>query len=409
VRIRRILWALAGLPLLLGVGGCALLPASGPLGSDVWGGQRDPASLPYALVRVSPPVVDVLARAAPRLAPAFGDRRPPKQLRFGVGDIISVTIFEAAAGGLFIPSEAGVRPGNFITIPNQAVDQTGNVSIPYAGVIRARGRTQVELQQAIVDALRNRAIEPQVVVSLVQAQSSLITVLGDVNNPGRLPANLSGEVILDVISRAGGTAAQGHESWVMLEGNGRRAIAPFGALIYEPINNVYVSANDTIYVYREPQSFLAFGAFGGGSQKIDFEAWRLSLAEAVSKAGGPLDSRADAASVFLYRGETRETAERLGIDCSRFQGPLIPVIYNINLRDPAGYFLATKVEMRNKDVIYVSNAISVEVGKFVDFLSTINRGLSDPMETAITGLTLRNLLKGGASNVIVGTSLGTAP
>jgi hypothetical protein len=50
----------------------------------------------------------------------------------------------------------------------------------------------------------------------------------------------------------------------------------------------------------------------------------------------------------------------MGIDCSRFPGPIIPVIYNVNLRNPDGYFLATKFQMRDKDVLYVSNATSVD-------------------------------------------------
>jgi protein involved in polysaccharide export with SLBB domain len=74
-------------------------------------------------------------------------------ITFGIGDVLGVTIFEAASGGLFIPAEGGVRP-----IPNQAVDIHGNISIPYAGSIRANGRTQVEVQDAIVAALKNRAI-----------------------------------------------------------------------------------------------------------------------------------------------------------------------------------------------------------------------------------------------------------
>ena len=40
----------------------------------------------------------------------------------GVGDVVSVTIFEAEAGGLFLPSEAGARPGNFVTLPDQIVE-----------------------------------------------------------------------------------------------------------------------------------------------------------------------------------------------------------------------------------------------------------------------------------------------
>jgi hypothetical protein len=46
----------------------------------------------------------------------------------------------------------------------------------------------------------------------------------------------------------------------MLERGGRRATAPFGALVYEPSNNIWAHPGDTIYLYREPQTFLAFGA-----------------------------------------------------------------------------------------------------------------------------------------------------
>src|SRR5262245_32813774 len=167
------------------------MPTSGASSWDVWAGQHDPKNIPYAFVRVTPKVATVLAKAAPRLVAEFQDRSRPRDIRFGIGDIVSVTIFEASSGGLFIPAEAGVRPGNFISIPNQAVDVNGNISIPYAGAIRARGRTQVEVQQAIIDALKDRAIEPQVVVSLIEQRTSLISVLGDVTRPSRVPAQLT--------------------------------------------------------------------------------------------------------------------------------------------------------------------------------------------------------------------------
>src|SRR5258708_33461435 len=221
------------------------MPTSGPASWDVWAGQPDPKNIPYAFVRITPKVADVLGKAAPRLVGEFPDRSRPKDLVFGIGDLLGVTIFEASSGGLFIPAEGSVRPGNFITIPTQAVDVNGNISIPYGGAIRARGRTQVELQQAIVDALKNRAIEPQVVVSVVEQRTSLITVLGDVQRPSRLPAQAAGERLLETIARAGGPAAagfagsgSGQDLWVILERGGRPAIAPFGALIYEPANNI---------------------------------------------------------------------------------------------------------------------------------------------------------------------------
>jgi polysaccharide export outer membrane protein len=384
------------------------MPANGPAGLDVVSDSTDATpvtkSLPYALVTITPEVVEKLTQYEPRFSNSFTDRRPPLAFRFDIGDMVSVTIFESAAGGLFIPREAGVRPGNFVTLPTQAVDDKGNIAVPYAGFIRAKGRTPAEVQQAIVDALHEKAIEPQVVVTLTEQKTSLISVLGEVNRPDQYPSSKVGERILATLTRAGGPKAQGFDSFVTLERQGRRATVPFGALVYEPSNNIYARAGDTIYVYTEPQTFLAFGATGvsgvsgGGTfvagAQVRFDAWRISLAEAVAKSGGINDAAADPAYVFLYRGEPREVAGHLGVDCSKFEGPIIPIIYNVNLRDPAGYFLAKSFEIRNKDVLYVSNATSVQVTKFLIYLRTIMATVNDPITYATNFYALKAIIHG---------------
>lgn len=379
----------------IALSGCTnpMMPVAGPQSWDVRAHAQDADSLPYALVNVTPETMSVLASYEPGFAGMFTDSRPPKEIKFGIGDIVSVTVFEAAAGGLFIPSEAGVRPGNFVQLPNQAVDARGNITVPYAGAVRALDRTPEEVQQAIVNALRNRAIEPQVVVSLVEQRTSLISVLGEVNTPSRFPASASGERILDEITRAGGPKGQGFDTWVLLERGGKRATVPFGALVYDSRNNIFARPNDTIYVYREPQTFVEFGAAGQQGQ-FNFDAWRISLAEATAKAGGLNDTLADPASVFIYRGETREFAERLGVDVSKFNGAIIPVVYNINFRDPAGYFLATKFQMRNKDVIFASNAAAVEQAKIMNYIRLVTATVNDPIVTATNAYVLRAAIRG---------------
>ncbi|HJU12103.1 MAG TPA: polysaccharide biosynthesis/export family protein, partial [Candidatus Binataceae bacterium] len=371
--------------LFLGVvasSGCSIMPKEGPGGGEIRDGHYDAGSLPYAEVKITPRTLSVLAAAAPELGRAFRDTRPPRGIVFGVGDIVAVTIFEAAAGGLFIPSEAGVRPGNFVTLPNQAIDNNGNISIPYAGLVKAAGRTPPQVQDEIVNALRNRAIEPQVVVSTADQRTSLVSVLGDVNAPIRMPANAAGEHLLDTITRAGGPKGQGYDEWVMLERDNRREIVPFGAIVYEPrLNNIWTHPNDTVYLYLEPQTFAGFGASGQQGQ-FNFGAWRISLAEGLGKMGGLNDTLAEPSYVFLYRGETREVAAALGIDCTPYQGPIIPVVYNLNLRDPAGYFLATKFQMRNKDVIYAANAEVADIAKAMNFFRLTVATVNDPIVAA---------------------------
>lgn len=381
-------------------GGCVTLPTAGPASYAVREERLDVESLPYAFVRVTPEVGEVLGRNSVQISKVFADRRAAPKIRFGIGDLVSVTVFESGTGGLFIPLEAGVRPGNFITLPNQAVDSNGNITVPYAGAIRAQGRTVVEVQQAIVSALKDRALEPQAVVALVDQRASSLSVLGEVGTPARLPVNANGERLLDAITRAGGPKNPGYDTWVMLDREGRQATAAFGALMNERGNNIFVRPDDTIYVFTQPQTFVAFGASGQQGQ-FAFGAWRLSLTEALGRAGGLNDNLADPASVFVYRGEPREVAEQLGVDCSRFTGPVVPIIFNLNLRDPAGYFLATKFQMRNKDVILMSNATSVEASKLMTYLRLITATVNDPLQAAVNGYTLKGLATGSIVNTVV--------
>jgi polysaccharide export outer membrane protein len=259
------------------------------------------------------------------------------------------------------------------------------------------------------------------VVTLAEQKTSLISVLGEVNRPDQYPSSKVGERILATLTRAGGPKAQGFDAFVTLERQGRRATVPFGALVYEPSNNIYARAGDTIYVYTEPQTFLVFGSSGGGilsagglgtvaGAQYKFDAWRISLAEAIAKAGGLSDAVAEPAYVFLYRGEPREVAGHLGIDCSKFEGPIIPVIYNVNLRDPAGYFLARSFEIRNKDVLYISNATSVQVTKFLIYLRTIMATVNDPITYAINFYALKAAIHGtGTITTITAATPITTP
>src|SRR3954449_5498596 len=203
---------LALLSVGLALGACSTNPGSGPLTDDVNNHIQTESAPAYELVPLNPATVNILHTHEPKgLAGAFTDKRPPASIVFGIGDIVSVTIFEASAGGLFIPTEAGVRPGNFVTIPDQTVDNDGNISVPYAGQVKAAGRFNGEIQQDIINRIKNRAIEPQVVVSLSQQRTSLVSVFGEVNTPIRYPAAAAGaqDRITDAITRAGGIRGQG--------------------------------------------------------------------------------------------------------------------------------------------------------------------------------------------------------
>jgi polysaccharide export outer membrane protein len=374
--------------------GCYRLPASGPNHHDIATGAAfallaDPhvVAFNYVLLDINRLVLDNLVDIGPgSFFKTFGKGHGPAPvIPIGVGDIVQVSIFESSAGGLFIPPEAGVRPGNFVTLPAQEVDRSGAVTVPYAGLVPVVGRTASQVQGDIEARLVKRAIEPQVVVTLLERNASEVTVVGDVVTvANRFKIRPGGDRVLDVISKAGGLKYPGYELFVTLQRGKQRTTVYFPTLVNNPYENIFVQPGDTLHVYREQQKFVAVGALGtvgqtsGLTGQFAFEQERLSLNEAVAKAGGLLDFRANPGQVFLYRVEPRGMLEGLQVDLTAFppEQTMIPVIYRSNFRDPSSFFVAQSFLIRHKDVIYVSNADSVEVGKFLEYLLLITGTLS---------------------------------
>lgn len=348
---------------------CTGLPASGPSAKAILSTQENDKLLPYTVVQLTGDVAQTLAANPPQsLSRTFGAGGPASAVQFGVGDLVSVTIFEAASGGLFLPAEGGSRAGNFVNIPDQAVDKNGNISVPYAGTIKARGRTAIAIQRDIQNRLVNRAIEPQAVVTLKDQRSAYISVLGEVNAPARLPLSASGERMADAIARAGGPRARGYETYVTLQRDDKRGTVNMTDIIDNDENNIYLRQGDTIFVKSEARTFMAFGATGESGQ-FDFQKERITLSEAIGKARGLLDERAEPASVFLYRAETRDRAAKVGVDLSAWQGASsIPVVYALNLRDPSGFFIAGVTPVRGGDIVYIDNATGAEAAKFISLI-----------------------------------------
>jgi polysaccharide export outer membrane protein len=304
----------------------------------------------------------------------FPDKRAKPTQVVGVGDTLNISIFEAAPGGLFTPATAaGARPGNFVDLPPQAIDQKGSVYVPYAGEIPAAGRTIPDISQAVVARLRNRAIEPQVVISLNQQHSSVVSVLGDVNTPGVLALNSVGERLLALIARAGGPKYEAIESYVTLQRDGKRVKVLLSRVVHDPRENIFVRPNDVIFLTRESPTFTALGALNqnvfGFNSEIPFDVETLTLTQAMGKAGGLNDQQSDPAQIYVYRFESRRLLEKLGVDTTRFTYDMVPTIYHVNLRDPSGLLIAAGFQMRSKDVMYVANAKVVDYYKFLTLIN----------------------------------------
>lgn len=364
--------------------GCVALPVAGPNHHMIDKGavealvrDRRDIALEYVLVDISRDVIETAMHVGPdSFYGTFGTGyRPAPELRLGVGDVLAVSIFEASAGGLFVPGDVGARPGNFVTLPPQTVDSKGNITVPFAGEVRAAGRPIVQVQKEIERRLSRRAIEPQVVIALAEQTSAEVAVFGDATGNLKSRIKPGGERVLDIIAKAG-LKTPGYEVMVTLQRQGLRSTIYFPALIGNPEENIYVQPGDILYAYRQPQTYIAVGALSNVTQtqgltgQLTFDSARFSLAEGIAKAGGLLDTRASARHVFLYRMESRKRLEVLGLRLDAFppEQKVIPTVYRANHRDPAVFFVTHQFPMRHRDIIYVSNADAVEIDKFLSFI-----------------------------------------
>lgn len=366
-----------------GLGACSSLPTAGPTTKQVVDRAANEQTL-YDLIEINPRVVSALAaRPAQSLRTVFPDFGRPPSPKIGIGDSLSVTIWEAAAGGLFgtpeaAPGVAGAGPaagGNSIVLPEQVVGPDGGISVPYAGRIHAAGRTPFEVQREIQGALSTRAIEPQAVVSITKSTSNTVTVLSDVVNAVLMPLSIRGEKLLEVCAAAGGLKAPLYETTIRLTRNGVTVTAPLDSLAADPREDIYAWPGDVITLIHEPETFLVFGATGGaggvaGTNQIPFGADRLDLAQAMAKAGGLQDARADPSGVFLFRFETLSTVRKLRAPIlTNAPSSTSPVLYHLDLRDPASYFLAKRFPVDEGDIIYVANAEATDWQKFLNLVA----------------------------------------
>ncbi len=355
--------------------GCSSIPTAGPTVSQVFDQAVTDGQRHFDLVDVDNRVVaTLLAQPTESFHTRFQKYGKPPGPTIGIGDTVSASIWEAAGGGLFTaPATGGASGGGSknTTIPDQVVAADGAISVPYAGRIRVVGRTPLQVQDEIERRLAEKAIEPQAIVTVTKSVTNTATVSGSVVNGARVPLSVGGDHLLDLIATAGGAKAAIYEISVRLSRGGVTVTIPMDRLVSDPAENIYAWPGDVLTLVQVPQTFSVFGATTQNAE-LPFSAEKMTLAEALAKAGGLQDMRADPQGVFLFRfepssvvGALKAPALATGPDGSS------PVVYRLNLKEAGSYFYAERFPIEDKDVIYVANAPLTELQKVFTLINTV--------------------------------------
>lgn len=360
------------------LGGCATypnwLPSAGPGREAVEKIEATPAVKGIEVVEVN----DAVARRllTTKKLDRFSDRfTGPSRMTDHVnpGDVLEVSVWEAPPALLFgatlVDPRSGPSTARVTVLPEQIVSRDGMVTVPFAGQIRAAGRTLGEIERLIVDRLAGKANQPQTLARLLRNNTANVTVVGEVTASTRMPLTPTGERLLDALAAAGGVRQPVNKMTLQLTRGDQVAAMPLDSVIRDPKQNIVLQPGDVVTALFQPLSFTALGATGK-NEEVAFEAQGITLAQALARAGGLQDSRADARGVFIFRFEQVDALDWGSRVPTATPDGRVPVVYRLDLKDPASFFVAQGFPVSDKDVLYVSNAPAAELQKFLNLIAS---------------------------------------
>jgi polysaccharide biosynthesis/export protein len=378
---------------VLFLAGCAssprFLPGSGPSEAQVEKGTEvDPAKAAekgILLVDLSDEIVRraFASQRRPLFSETFRGSGDVPAYNIGAGDVVEIAVWEAppaalfGAGGLDIRGVSNSGGSRASVLPEQVVSSTGTINVPFVGAVRAAGRSPQQIEEEIVRRIKGKANDPQVLVRVIRNVSSNVTIVGEVNNSTRLSLTPRGERLLDALAAAGGTRQPVGKVTVQLTRevveDGRRVTRvislPLDSVITDPSQNIVLQPGDVLTVLFQSNSLMLLGATTR-NEELNFEAQGISLAQALARAGGLQDNRANPQGVFIFRFEDPAVVGIQNPARTTADGR-VPVVYRVNLRDPASFFMAQGFPMRNKDILYVADSPIAELQKFLNIVSSV--------------------------------------
>ena len=369
---------LAGIALQLGA--CAALPAAGPKSGRINAladEQTDPSVPPVQVVDVNATVAARVKAAEPpqSFAVSLGDAVPYGSV-VGRGDVLAIQVWEAPPAVLFGASSAlglGTEGAQVQSagLPEQLVNQDGTISMPFAGTVQAAGRTPEAIARDIRRRLTGKAHDPQVIVRIVRNATANVTVVGEVATSVRMPLTPRGERLLDALASAGGTRQPVGKTTIQVTRGSTVAAMALSDVVSDPRENIRLAADDIVTALFQPYSFTVLGA-AGRNEEVPFERTGLVLSQALGRIGGLQDQQANARGVFIFRFEDAQLFRRDGqLTAGTTPDGKVPVIYRVDMKDPMTLFAAQSFPIRDKDVIYVTNAPLADFQKFLRAVSQV--------------------------------------
>ncbi|MCP3714159.1 polysaccharide biosynthesis/export family protein [Paraburkholderia sp. CNPSo 3281] len=289
----------------------------------------------------------------------------PQAYTIGAGDVLQIVVWDhpelsAAVGST--QSQASTRPGD--PFSGFIVDQSGDLTFPYAGAMRVAGLRTEEVQRRLTTSLGRYFVKPQVTVRMASYRAHEVYVDGEVRNPGVVAVNDVPMSLYEAISRAGGFADTADQSDLVLVRDGKSHRVNLTQMVASGLSpsRLYLKPGDMLRVVaRDENDVYVMGEVNKPISAIPRRTGRITLADAIAQAGSVNSSTADAAQMFVIRGALSGK----------------PEVFHLDGRSPVAMLVAKEFDLQPKDVVYVDGNGLVRFNRVLTLLiPVINAGLT---------------------------------
>ncbi|KAA0014339.1 polysaccharide export protein Wza [Billgrantia pellis] len=357
-------FAVALLPLGV-IGGCALAPG----GHIDYEAQEVSLDEQVDIVSITPELISTYrtdngTSKAQGVTPELANELENYEYRVGPGDVLNIVVYEhpeltIPAGGERSAEESG-----------NIVHSDGTIYYPYIGNLKVEGRTVGEIRQMITSRLATYVTEPQVEVRVAAFHSKKVYVSGEVNAPGAQPITNVPLTILDAISAAGGATENANWHNITLTRNGQeRTLSLYEMLKRGDLtHNSLLQPGDVLHVASaENQNISVMGQVRNPGN-ITTGRERMSLTDALGRAGGVVESRAEPSGIFVIRGNPPGSEK-------------MATVYQLDISNAVALNMGSYFPLEPHDVVYVTSA---PLARWNNVISLLLPSISLPGNVAST-------------------------
>lgn len=268
----------------------------------------------------------------------------PKPYVVGPGDILSVHLLDQSDTPSFSVTMAPIpnNQADSMVTTGFAVDQQGEVYLPYVGPVKVGGMTLRDLYFELHRKYTKYIKHPNFTIQISSYRSKRIFVTGEVNSPGPVPITDIPMTLPEALGMARGWTQSGDPGAIEIDRAGKQYIVNIPEMTSHGLNPMKILLKDGDFVrvpsLEESKVYVIGDVVRPSALRRPNS--HLTLNDALNDAGGVNPDSGNPGQIYVVRHASDKH----------------PEIYHLDASSPVALALADSFQLHAKDVVYVDAA-----------------------------------------------------